>query len=81
MWDFNTVRQIVDNLPGNSALQNKALVVANEVMDVFRYDDLSTIPKARKIVEKVFGKNWEAKGEKVYEEGARGVRVWGIGHC
>jgi alpha-mannosidase len=81
MWDFNTLRQIIDNLPGNNALQNKAIVVANEIMDVFKYDDPSTVSKARKIAEKVLGKDWDKKGEKVYDEGTRGVRVWGIGHC
>lgn len=81
MWDFNILRQIIDNLPGNSALQNKAIVVANEMMDVFKYDDLSTVSKARNVAEKVFGKGWDTKGEKIYNESTRGVRVWGIGHC
>lgn len=82
MWDFNTLRQIIDNLPGNSTLQNKALVVANEIIDVFKYDDPeASIKKARKVAEKIFGEGWDAKAEGVYEEGKRGVRVWGIGHC
>lgn len=35
MWDWNTIRQIIDNLPGNNPLQNKSIVVANEIMDAF----------------------------------------------
>jgi alpha-mannosidase len=81
MWDFNTLRQIIDNLPGNNSLQNKAIVVANEIMDVFKHDDPGTVSKARKVAEKVLGKDWDTKGEKVYDEGTRGVRLRGIGHC
>lgn len=81
MWDFNTIKQIIENLPDNHTTQNHALVVANKIMDVFRYDDPSSIAKARKVAEEIFGKGWEAKGEGIYKEGTRPLRVWGIGHC
>ena len=34
LWDFQTLREIADSLPGNTSLQNKALTVANEIMNV-----------------------------------------------
>ncbi|KDQ11808.1 glycoside hydrolase family 38 protein [Botryobasidium botryosum FD-172 SS1] len=82
LWDFQTLRQIVDTLPGNSALQNKALVAANQIMNVFKHDDAESIPRARKVAEAVFGEEWEKKGERVYEVGdEKEVKVWAIGHC
>ena len=81
LWDFSTLRELVDKLPGNSVLQNKALAVANEIMNVFYKTDLSTIAQARKLAEDIFGEAWEQKGERIYEEGPINARIWGIGHC
>ncbi|THH17029.1 hypothetical protein EW146_g3709 [Bondarzewia mesenterica] len=81
LWDFTTLREIVDNLPGNSALQNKALSVANEIMNVFYKGDPSTVTAARKLAEEVFGEEWEKKAEKIYEDGPSEAQIWGIGHC
>ena len=80
LWDFTTLQQIVDTIPGNTALQNRALVVANEIMNVFRKGDPADIRNARKLSEQVFGKGWEAKAHSVYTEGPK-VQVWGIGNC
>ena len=76
LWDFAVLRQIFDTIPGNTALQNKALVVANEIMDVFCRGDPADIRNARKLTECVFGKGWEAKADSVYTERGK-VRVWG----
>ena len=81
MWDFNTLRQLADSLPGNHPLQNKGLIVANEIINTFRHDDPNSITKARKVAEQVFGEGWERKGDKIYKEGHGVVQVWGIGHC
>jgi alpha-mannosidase len=81
MLDFETLKQIIDTLPGNTALQNKALVIANEIMNVFNNNDLSSIPKARKLAEEVFGEAWEAKGADIYKEGPKDASIWGIGYC
>ncbi|KAG9021627.1 Glycoside hydrolase, 38 vacuolar alpha mannosidase, partial [Tulasnella sp. JGI-2019a] len=46
-----------------------------------------TIVECREIAEEVFGKGWDAKGAKVYEEGLgdgknkKRAQVWGIGNC
>ncbi|CAL1697504.1 unnamed protein product [Somion occarium] len=79
--DFTTLREIADTLPGNTSLQNKALTVANDIMNVFNNRDLSSIPQARKLAEQVFGEGWEKKGEKIYEEGTEKAQIWGIGYC
>ncbi|CCM00538.1 uncharacterized protein FIBRA_02572 [Fibroporia radiculosa] len=81
LWDFQTLREIADSLPGNTSLQNKALVAANEIMNVFNKEDPASITRARKIAEEVFGKAWDKEGEKVYEKGASEAVIWGIGHC
>ncbi|EJF58912.1 glycoside hydrolase family 38 protein [Dichomitus squalens LYAD-421 SS1] len=81
LWDFQTLREITDNIPGNTALQNKALTVANEIMNVFDKGDVGSINHARKLAEEVFGEDWDKKGDKIYEEGAKKAQVWGIGHC
>lgn len=63
----------------NNRLQNKALVVANEIMNAFDKNDPDAIQRARKIAEEVFGEGWSAKKEKVYEEGPEKALIWGIG--
>lgn len=81
LWDFKTLRELVDSLPGNTALQNKALAVANEIMNVFDRGDASSLVRARKVAEELLGEGWAAKGEKIYDEGAPRAQIWGIGHC
>lgn len=61
-----------------SRLQNKALVVANEIMNTFRSGDASDIRRCRKLAETVFGENWQDKGEAIYE-GDKQAQIWGIG--
>jgi len=62
-------------------LQNKALVAANEIMNVFDKGDVAGVRAARKLAEGVFGEGWEAKGAGVYQEGVEGGKeqIWGIG--
>ncbi|KDR78195.1 hypothetical protein GALMADRAFT_245234 [Galerina marginata CBS 339.88] len=81
LWDFQTLRELVDTLPGNTPLQNKALATANEIMNVFNKGDPSSIGKARKLAEQVFGEGWEGKGAAIYDEGPKKANVWGIGYC
>ncbi|KAH9942858.1 glycosyl hydrolases family 38 N-terminal domain-containing protein [Amylocystis lapponica] len=81
LLDFQTLREIVDSLPGNTSLQNKALVVANEIMNVFQKGDVSSLTRARKLAEQVFGEGWEKEGAAIYDKGAKEATIWGIGHC
>ncbi|KAL6305038.1 glycosyl hydrolases family 38 N-terminal domain-containing protein [Sparassis latifolia] len=81
LWDFQTLREIVDTLPGNTSLQNKALTVANEIMNTFEKGDVSSVSRARKLAEGVFGEAWEKAGAGVYDHGAPAATIWGIGHC
>lgn len=60
-------------------LQNKALSIANEIMNVFQRGDAAGVAASRKKAEEVFGKGWEAKGAAIYEEGSAKSNIWGIG--
>ncbi|KAK1215351.1 Glycoside hydrolase, 38 vacuolar alpha mannosidase [Marasmius sp. AFHP31] len=80
LWDFTTLREIIDTVPGNTSLQNQALVAANEIMNAFQTGDASAIRKCRQIAEGVFGEGWQEKGEKIYKD-YKSAQIWGIGHC
>ncbi|KAI9508062.1 glycosyl hydrolases family 38 N-terminal domain-containing protein [Russula earlei] len=81
LWDFTTLRELIATLPGNSTLQNKALTVANAIMNAFNKNDPDSIPAARKLADEVFGDKWEERGVSIYEHGPEEAQVWGIGHC
>ncbi|KAI5118794.1 hypothetical protein M0805_005022 [Coniferiporia weirii] len=81
LWDFTTLREIADSLPGNTALQNKAIVTANAIMNAFNAGDPSSISRARKVAEDVLGEGWAAKGAEIYKAGPTRSDIWGIGHC
>ncbi|KIL60738.1 glycoside hydrolase family 38 protein [Amanita muscaria Koide BX008] len=81
LWDFTTLKELSDALPGNTPLQNKALTAANEIMNVFKKGDPKSIAAARRIAEDVFGEGWEEKGAAIYDEGTQRANVWGIGDC
>lgn len=53
-------------------------------MNVFRYDDLSTIAASRRLAAEVFGgPEWEKEAHKVYGKDpvADGVTSYAIGNC
>ncbi|KAG9101891.1 Glycoside hydrolase, 38 vacuolar alpha mannosidase [Ceratobasidium sp. 370] len=52
-WDYTTLREIIDNLPGNSSLQNLALKTANEIMNVFDVNDPLYPPLFDRVKEKI----------------------------
>lgn len=84
LWDFQTLNQIIDTLPGNTPLQNQALVTANAIMNAFKTGRLEDILECRRIAEEgVFGVGWEEKAGDIYKEGPgkEGSKIWGIGHC
>lgn len=81
LWDFTTLRELISTLPGNSTLQNKALTVANAIMNTFYKKDPESIPAARRLADEVFGEKWEERGVGIYEDGPKEAQVWGIGHC
>ncbi|WOO79172.1 Alpha-mannosidase [Vanrija pseudolonga] len=82
MYDHDALRQVFQQLPGDSSLGNRAKWSANEIMNVFRQGDLTSVPEARKAAEKVFGADWEKEIQKESEsaEKQQGT-LWGIGHC
>lgn len=81
MWDFQTLRQLLDQLPGDTPLSQRCLYVANEIMNVFQQGDAESIPKCRKVAEDILGEAWEEKIEKesVKAEKQQGT-LWGVGH-
>ncbi|KAI5117584.1 hypothetical protein M0805_004579 [Coniferiporia weirii] len=81
LWDFTTLRELADTLPGNSALQNKAVLTANAIMNAFNAGDPGSIARARVIAEDVLGAGWATKGAGIYKVGPARADVWGIGHC
>jgi alpha-mannosidase len=81
LWDFTTLRELIGTLPGNSTLQNKALTVANAIMNTFYKNDPGSILAARKLADEVFGENWGEHGVDIYKHGSKKAQVWGIGHC
>lgn len=52
-WDFRTLKDLARSLPDNSPLGNKCLEVANQIMNVFKSDELESIAKCRTLAEKV----------------------------
>lgn len=53
--------------------------MANEIMNVFKKGDLTSIDRGRKLAEEIFGEGWEEKGADIYDEGPKKSNVWGIG--
>ncbi|KAH7922134.1 glycoside hydrolase family 38 protein [Leucogyrophana mollusca] len=81
MWDFTTLRELVETLPGNTPLQNTALVTANAIMNAFHSGSPSDVKAMRGLAERVFGEGWAEKGAGVYEEGTARASVVGISYC
>jgi hypothetical protein len=81
LWDFRVLKDLARKWPADSRLGSKAMYVANEIMNVFRSDDLSTISKARKVAEEIFGQGWQDKGADVYEEDNDKAPIWAISNC
>lgn len=81
MWDFDTLWQIVDTLPGNTPLQNKALVAANAIMNAFTTGNGERIKEIRGIADNVFGEGWQEKGAGIYKEGPKKAQVVAISNC
>ena len=82
LWDFRVLKDLARTLPAESRLGNKAMYAANEMMNVFRSEDVSTIGKARKIAEGVFGKGWQEKGADVFnDEEDEQAPIWAMSNC
>lgn len=81
MYDFQALQQLSQHLPSDSVLANKAQYVANEIINVFREGDVTSLKDCRKTAEEVLGKGWDAKLEKEAENGDKqSGTLWGVGH-
>jgi len=81
MWDFNTLKGLLDALPSDTPLAMRCQYVANEIMNIFVPSDPDSIKKARKAAETILGENWESMMEDDSQapEKQQGT-LWGIGH-
>lgn len=81
MWDFTTLKGLLDALPDDTPLAMRCLYVANEIMNIFVPTDPDSIKKARKCAETILGENWEslADHDSQKAEKQQGT-LWGIGH-
>lgn len=48
-------------------------------MNVLGKGDPTSVRKARKVAEAIFGEGWDDKAEGVYSEGPKESKIWGIG--
>ncbi|WOO79962.1 Alpha-mannosidase [Vanrija pseudolonga] len=81
-WDFEFLRQLGSQLPEDSALAQTANFTANEMMNVFRKNDLESVAATRKVAENTLGKDWQARIIKDSDEvEAQQGTLWAIGHC
>jgi alpha-mannosidase len=81
MWDFNTLKGLLDALPGDTPLAMRCQYVANEIMNIFVPTDPDSIKKARKAAETILGENWETMMEDDSQKAEKQQgTLWGIGH-
>lgn len=81
MWDFDTLHEVGQQLPGDSPLGNRAKNGANEIMNAFQTGSLESVVEARKTAATVFGKDWEKEIAKESENAQdQEGSLWGVGH-
>lgn len=80
-WDFECLHQLTHELPGDSSLFNRCKFVLNEIIDVFRIGDLSSVADCRKTAETILGKDWEKlSDDESKEAGKQKGQLWALGH-
>ena len=81
LWDFDTLHQLNNDLPGDSSLSKRALWAANEMMNVFELGDNESLTKCRKVAAEVFGIDWDKDIQKDSEAaGKQKGTLWAVGH-
>jgi alpha-mannosidase len=81
LWDFDTLHQLNNDLPGDSSLSKRALWAANEMMNVFVEGDVDSLKRCREVAEMVLGKEWEKDIEKDSKSADKqDGSLWGVGH-
>jgi alpha-mannosidase len=81
LWDFDTLHQLVNDLPGDSSLAKRALYAANEMMNTFQEGDAESLPKCRAVAERVLGAGWRDAIDKDSKQAAKQEgSLWAIGH-
>jgi len=81
LWDFDTLHQLVNDLPGDSSLAKRALYAANEMMNVFEEGNAESLPRCRAVAERVLGAGWREAIEKDSHKASKQEgSLWAIGH-
>ncbi|GAA5976513.1 hypothetical protein JCM11641_001325 [Rhodosporidiobolus odoratus] len=84
LWDFRVIKDLARELGERSVLGNTCMEMGNEIMNIFRPSDLSTLSTCRKLASTIFGgPEWEKLGHKVYgkDPSEEGVKAWGVPNC
>ncbi|KAK1922964.1 alpha-mannosidase [Papiliotrema laurentii] len=82
LWDFDTLHQLVNDLPGDSSLAKRAMWAANEMMNVFEEGNPESLPRCRKVAEMVLGEGWPKEIEEDSKSASKQTgTLWAIGHC
>jgi len=77
--DFTVIADCARNLPDTSWHKQRALEVANAIIDAFDEADPSCVKTCRKIAGKFLGSN--INSAKVFRDSHQQVLITGIGHC
>jgi alpha-mannosidase len=81
LWDFDTLHQLVNDLPGDSSLAKRAMWAANEMMNVFEEGNPESLPRCRKVAEMVLGEGWSKEIEEDSKSASKQTgTLWAIGH-
>lgn len=80
-WDFWIIGDAARELGGSSNWQKfQASSVANEIMNVFDPNDVSSVKKGRELAKKILGE--QVDSEEVYDTNPyKRVDVFGVGNC
>jgi alpha-mannosidase len=81
LWDFDTLHQLNNDLPGDSSLGKRALWAANHMMNVFQEGEVDSLKDCRKVAEMVLGEGWTEEIEKDSKKADKqDGTLWAIGH-
>jgi alpha-mannosidase len=77
-WDFIMIRDAAQKFPEDSWQRNRALAVANAIMDAFDESDVNSIKKCREIASEFIGKNVDS--DAVFQSQEKSI-ITAVGHC
>ena len=81
MYDFQSLDELQQCLPKDSALGMRAQWVANEIINTFDKRDTASLSRCRQVAQEILGQKWDKETEKDSERARKqqGV-IWALGH-